>query len=270
MSKITFSQATQGYLLAAGARHLSEHTIRDYVNTLKKFSNFLDEDLPIEEITRHHIEAFFAAQTKVSNKTILNYHVGLSALWTWAASEHIVPTHVVREVTPPKPEQKEIIPFSVVEIRAMLAVVGRDASGQVLDKRMKYTSDRNRTIILLLLDTGMRASELCGLDFSHVGTHNRRLRVMGKGAKERTIPFSPRTGQALWRYLTALCCTYELNLSGVSKVHPHRFRHTFAIQYIRNGGDPYTLQALLGHSSLGLFPNSIKVRGNSRDQRKEQ
>ena len=52
MSKITFSQAKEGYLLAAGARHLSEHTIRDYVNTLTKFSNFLEEDLPIEGITR--------------------------------------------------------------------------------------------------------------------------------------------------------------------------------------------------------------------------
>ena len=71
------------------------------------FSNFLDDDLPLEEITRHHIEAFFSAQTKVSNKTILNYHVGLSALWTWAVSEHIVPNRVVREVTQPKIEQSE-------------------------------------------------------------------------------------------------------------------------------------------------------------------
>jgi len=54
--------------------------IRDYVNTLTKFSNFLDEDLPIEEITRHPIEAFLAAQTKVSNKTLLHYHAGFSAL----------------------------------------------------------------------------------------------------------------------------------------------------------------------------------------------
>lgn len=284
MSKITFSQAQQGYLLAAGARHLSEHTIRDYVNTLAKFSNFLDEDLPIEEINRHHIEAFFAAQTKVTNKTILNYHVGLSALWTWAVSEHIVPKHIVREVTPPKPEQKEIIPFTVVEIRAMLAVVGRNTTGQVSNQRMKESADRNRAILLLLLDTGMRASELCGLDFSHVDTHNRRVRVMGKGAKERTIPFSPRTGQTLWRYLTSrhdarandsLIATvdeHRLNRSrlqkilgkigdrgGVSKVHPHRFRHTFAIQYLRNGGDPYTLQALLGHSSLDMVKNYLRI-----------
>jgi site-specific recombinase XerD len=284
MSKITFSQAKEGYLLAAGARHLSEHTIRDYLNTFKKFSNFLDEDLPIEEITRHHIEAFLAAQTKVTNKTLLNYHVGLSALWTWAKSEHIVPIHVVREVTPPKPEQKEIIPFTVVEIRAMLEVVGRNTTGQVSNKHMKDSADRNRAILLLLLDTGMRASELCGLNFSQVDSHNRRVRVMGKGAKERTIPFSPRTGQTLWRYLTSrqdvrandsLIATvdgHRLNRSrlqkilgkignrgGISKVHPHRFRHTFAIQYLRNGGDPYTLQALLGHSSLDMVKNYLRI-----------
>jgi len=284
MSKITFSQAKEGYLLAAGARHLSEHTIRDYVNTLTKFSKFLDEDPPIEEITRHHVEAFLAAQTKVSNKTLLNYHVGLSALWTWAISEHIVPKHIVREVTPPKPEQKEIVPFTVVEIRAMLEVVGRNSSGQVNNKHMKDSADRNRAILLLLLDTGMRASELCGINFSQVDSHNRRVRVMGKGAKERTIPFSPRTGQALWRYLTTrpdarandpLIATqdeHELTRSrllkilvkigtraGVSKVHPHRFRHTFAIQYLRNGGDPYTLQALLGHSSLDMVKNYLRI-----------
>lgn len=72
-------------------------------------------------------------------------------------SEHIVPNHIVREVTPPKPEQKEIIPFTVVEIRAMLAVVGRETSGQVSNQHMKASADRNRAILLMLLDTGMRS-----------------------------------------------------------------------------------------------------------------
>jgi site-specific recombinase XerD len=68
MSKITFSQAMQGYLLAIGARHLSEHTVKDYVNTFNKFTAFLSDDVPIEDISHKEIEAFFTAQTTVSNK----------------------------------------------------------------------------------------------------------------------------------------------------------------------------------------------------------
>ena len=77
MSKITFSQAMQGYLLAIGARHLSEHTVKDYVNTFNKFTAFLDEDIPIEDITHKHIEGFFTAQTQVSNKAWLNIRESL-------------------------------------------------------------------------------------------------------------------------------------------------------------------------------------------------
>lgn len=84
MSKITLSQARQGYLLAVGARHLSEHTVKDYLNTFNRFATFLGEDMAMEDITHKYIEAFFNSQTKVSNKTLLNYHTGLSALWTWA------------------------------------------------------------------------------------------------------------------------------------------------------------------------------------------
>jgi integrase/recombinase XerD len=284
MPQITFSQAIQGYLLAVGARHLSVHTISDYVNTFKKFTIFLGEDIPIEEITRKQIEAFFTVQTTVSNKTLLNYHTGLSSLWTWAMREHLVHEHVIRSVTPPKPEEREIVPYTLIEMRAMLSVVGRDEKGDVKNKCMRNSADRNRTLLLLLLDTGMRASELCGLRMGGVDNNNRRVRVMGKGSKERTIPFSPRTGQTLWRYLTSrpdvrandpLIATldgHELNRArllkilvsigkraGVSGVHPHRFRHTFAIQYLRNGGDAYTLQALLGHSSLDMVKKYLCI-----------
>jgi hypothetical protein len=62
----------QGYLLAIGARHLSEHTVMDYVNTFNRFTAFLGEDLLFENITHKQIEAFFFAQTTVSNKTLLD------------------------------------------------------------------------------------------------------------------------------------------------------------------------------------------------------
>lgn len=284
MSSITFSQAKQGYLLAIGARHLSVHTVKDYENTFKKFTAFLGEDVSIADITNKTIEAFLSAQTTVSNKTLLNYHTGLSSLWTWALREHLVHEHVIHNVIAPKPEEREIVPYTLIEMRAMLSVVGRDDRGNVINRSMKNSADRNRALLLLLLDTGMRASELCSLQMGGVDNHNRRVRVMGKGSKERTIPFSPRTGQTLWRYLTSrtdlrandpLIATqdgHEMDRtrllkilaaigkrSGVSGVHPHRFRHTFAIQYLRNGGDPYTLQALLGHSTLDMVKNYLRI-----------
>ena len=88
MNSITFSQIVDGYLLAAGARHLSKHTIRDYVTTYRKFSNYLNHDPPIDLISAKKVEEFLAAQN-VSKKTILNYHIGLSALWTWAVNEEL-------------------------------------------------------------------------------------------------------------------------------------------------------------------------------------
>ena len=78
-SQISFSKAVEGYLLAVSAGHLSEHTIRDYQTTFRKLARYLDDDPPLIEITEEEVRLFLAAQT-VSKKTILNYHLGLSAL----------------------------------------------------------------------------------------------------------------------------------------------------------------------------------------------
>jgi len=108
-SKITFSQAVNGYLLAAQSRHLSQHTIDEYLNTFRKFQTSLDDDPPLITLSPADVQAFLAAQT-VSKKTILNYHIGLSALWTWAANEGLAEQHILHQVESAKPE-KRTIPF---------------------------------------------------------------------------------------------------------------------------------------------------------------
>jgi integrase/recombinase XerD len=287
-NQITFSQAIQGYLLHAQARHLSPHTIADYQNTFRKFQKFLNDDPPIRQISTHQIQQFLAQQT-VSNKTILNYHTGLSALWTWAEKEHLVIENIVRLVERPKPQKRDIIPYTQNDLRALLANLEKTNLYQRPGKRPSAHSlpcaDRNRAIILLLLDTGIRASELCQLTHHDLDIKNSHIKVFGKGAKERSIPISPRTAQAIWKYTTAhnpdpsphdaifqnqqnrpLNRDRLLKILGiigrraaVSNVHPHRFRHTFAVNFLRNGGDPWSLQRMLGHETMEMVSNYLRI-----------
>lgn len=287
--RLTLSQAIQGFNLTQQARGLSPHTIQDYNNTLIKFQTHLEKDYLMEEITARHVELFLAGyQAKVKKKTLLNYHTGLAALWTWAMKERIAAEHVPHLVTPPRPEEVDIVPYNEQDIRAMLNSLHRSKRygrpGKKVSDHAVPFPERNRALILLLLDTGIRAEELCTIRMQHVDKRNQRIYIFGKGAKERHVSFSSRTHQALWRYLTtrpdiqnndALFVTESgrefkrtrlLKLlknigrrAGVNDVTVHRFRHTFAIQYLRNHGDPYTLQKLLGHSTLDMVKRYLAI-----------
>jgi site-specific recombinase XerD len=283
-----FSKIIDGYLMSLGARRLSQNTIDDYSRTLYKFAAFLKDDLPVHEITIRDIERFLASNPNLSNKTILNYYIGLSSLWTWLIQEEIAKENIVRKLKPPKPEKKEVSPLTETEVKAIFSALNRSKvyrrNGQSIDHSLN-SMERNRAILLLMLDTGIRASELCDLKIEDVDNRNNRIYVRkGKGMKERLLPISPRTGQMIWRYLATRGDTHpddslftgRLNRpltrtklaemfqnigkrAGVSNVHPHRFRHTFAIQYLRNGGNAYTLQSMLGHSTLETVKIYLKL-----------
>lgn len=288
MKTYLLSKCIEGYLLSLGARRLSPNTIEDYTRALAKFTAFLKDDMPVGDITHHHVESFLSSFPQLSNKTILNYYVGLSSFWTWLVAENLAGAHVVRKLKPPKQERKEVVPLTEAEVKAIFSVLNRSKvyrrDGMNIDHALG-SFERNRAIMLLMLDTGIRASELCDLKIEDVDNRNHRIFVrMGKGMKERVLPFSPRTGQMIWRYLASRKETRpedplflsKLNRTmdrrklsemfrkigiraGVPNVHPHRFRHTFAIQYLRNGGNAYTLQAMLGHSTLETVKIYLKI-----------
>lgn len=288
------SKVIDGYLLSLNARHLSEHTIGDYTRTLHKFADYLVTDPSVHEITTQHIQLFLASHKTLSNKSLLNYYIGLSALWSWLVKEGLAGENIVRRITPPKAEKKEVVPLTEGEIRAIMSALNRSRvyqrDGQAVDHALG-SMERNRAIILLMLDTGLRASELCDLKIEDVDNRNNRIFVrMGKGMKERMLPFSPRTGQMIWRYLASRAETQpgdplfvsKLNRglnrtklaemfasigrrAGVPGFHPHRLRHTFAIMYLRNGGNAYTLQAMLGHSSLDMVKHYLKLAQTDLD-----
>ena len=296
MKSITLSHAIAGYQLAAEARHLSPHTLADYQNTFHKLQAFLVQDLPIAAIDRATLQRFLASQA-VSNKTVLNYHTGLSALWTWALAERLVEDNPLHAIERPKPQKPDIIPLTELDLRAILAAVDQsqryDRPGKKSTSHRLPDAARNRAIILTLLDTGLRASELCGLKINDADLRNHDKKIIiraGKGKKDRHIPISSRTAQSIWRYLSTrpaarldepLFATKTgrhldrnnlgnmledaASRAGVPNVHPHRFRHTFAINYLRNGGDVYTLQAILGHETLEMCLRYLRIAQTDLD-----
>ena len=154
----------------------------DYNNTFRKLQRYLGDDRPIGEIGTEVIRGFLAAHGHLSKKTVLNYHTGLSALWQWAADEGLVarPRPEKRAVERSRPHQRNV------------------------QREMTYrlnTAAWNKALLLVLLDTGVRAEELCKAQMEDLDLRNLKLKVMGKGAKERILQISASTGQAVWRYL---------------------------------------------------------------------
>jgi site-specific recombinase XerD len=272
MVRLSLSQTVSGFTLACQARGLSKNTIDDYSRTYKKLAAFLGDDPELAAISSHQVEEFLAGQD-VSKKSKLNYHIGLSALWTWAISEGIAEKHIMRQIRPPRPEVRELEPFSEAELRRLAASVSHATQHNL----------KLRAAILLLLDTGLRASELCSIRVRDVDLKAGYLIVMGKGDKERRAEFGARTAQAIWKYLASRGTPNQdeyLLLSfngrkwdrddlahrlqalgiraGVPRCHPHRFRHTFAILFLKNGGNALALQRLLGHSTMEMVRRYVK------------
>ena len=106
MDKISISQAIEGYLFAAQARRLSKHTIADYQAAFRKILVFLVQDLPVELINSRTLEKFLAIQNSISKKTLLNFHISLSALWTWMVKEEQVHVRVPHKVDHLRPKKE--------------------------------------------------------------------------------------------------------------------------------------------------------------------
>ncbi len=263
---IPLSKAIEGFLLTCHARQLSHHTTEDYQRTLGKFLKHTG-DMPIDQVGTTQITAFLGAQ-KVGKKTLLNYHIALSALWTWALKEEYVEKHIVRLVEKPKPPVIVIEPFTDVEVRALLQAI-------------RYAPMKNRALILTLLDTGGRASDIVNIRKEDIDFTKRYIKIRNsKGDKQRLLPFSTRTGSALFAHVSNCeedhpfgesrhgLAQYLRRLgrrAGVANVHPHRFRHTFAVTALRNGMNIYVLQEILGHSTLDMVRRYLALAQTDLD-----
>ncbi len=238
--------------------------------------------------------ARFSGKTQpLSPKTLRNQWITLCAFFTWLHREFEL-VSPMRTIPGPKFEVAPITPFTKEQVETLLKVAEYCQEAQTT-RRKKFamkrpTARRDKAIIVFLLDTGLRASEFCALRMADVdpkGKVSVRHGLAGgaKGGKGRTVFIGKSTRSALWRYLaqrfdtddpdaplfaqksgraynkTALghLVRYLGNRAGISQCHPHMFRHTFAITYLRSGGDVFTLQALLGHATLEMVQHYARI-----------
>ena len=168
--------------------------------------------------------------------------------------------------------------------------VVRGLSEEELKRLLKLIEDsssilkvRNRAIVYILVDCGLRISELVNLQIYDVDLRRGVLRVKGKGSKERLTRMGIQTQKALWEYrairespipwLWVNKAGNKQDASGVQqwlrklgkrigiRLYPHLLRHTFAISFLRNGGNVFALQATLGHSSLEMTRRYCQALG---------
>ncbi len=220
---------------------------------------------PVRPATyRHHystIKAFFSFQTK-------------RGLWTTSPLMGV-------ECGKKDDEEDVVQPLSDAEIELLLAMAKRGQSPA-----------RDGAIIRILADTGVRVSELCGIIFDDVDEKTSAIKIRGKGGKKRIVYIGDKTARALWKHITDVGVVWGedarkssaplfaaergsragQNLqprglgillqrlgqrAGVSHVHPHRFRHTFAVNFLRNGGNQISLMRLLGHTDLTMTKHYV-------------
>lgn len=207
----------------------------------------------------------------VSPSTIKTYHGHLRTLFTWLVDERVLAESPMDRIRNPIARPDQVQPYTRDEIMALIGAA----------KRTKEPS-RDEAICLFLLDTGVRASELIHLTLADLDIVGRRARVVGKGDKARNVSFQGRVARALWQHLRRanpeehgpvfqgqrgpLTRSGLLQLverwgavAGVVDAHPHRFRHTFAIEFLRGGGDQFTLMQILGHTHLQMTQRYVAL-----------
>lgn len=285
----TISQVIDQYIEAKKAQRISVNTLKDYNNAFRKLKGTIGEDTAFENVTSRQITHFLGQYTDLSKKTVLNHHTALSSLWHWAVTQELIGSNVVRQVAPPRPDRKEIVPLSQLEVQALFKAANRTEC-----------TLRNRAILLLLLDTGLRLSELANIQLKDINwIDSPSLVVMGKGGKERRLHLSINTVQGLLDYLGTRNIFLPihkhtghlfLNTNGrtftthgirkllyrlsegaqIRRVNPHRLRHTFSIWYLRLGGNVYVLQKILGHSTLDMVKRYLAIVQSDIDRDHEK
>jgi integrase/recombinase XerD len=284
----TFEEATEIFIRAKTAEGVRPGTITGYRDIFRYFQQWLDEEITqINEISADTIRNYINylrterspyaedPQRKQSGKGLsvhtINIRIrGLSAFFRFLSTEGIIPDNPTENISQVRDDQYEEVPgIPDEQIDAILAAY---------DDR-QFAQWRDKTLILLLLDTGLRIGEALSLTAEQINFKDLTVTVpsrIAKNRKSREIPISREVAKRLRQLLDETQQYFGedaqlfMNAYGgeftddafrrrlnrlkrkldIPRLHPHMFRHTFARNYVLNGGDIFTLQRILDHAEI--------------------
>ena len=272
-------------ILASYEEHLalergrSDHTRRAYLTDLRSLFGFLEERVPgagLGALSLPLLRSWLAAQAGAgaARTTLARRTSAVKTFTAWATRRGFLTADPAARLQVPK--ARRTLPSVLRQDQALAAMRAADLGAEQRDP----IALRDRLIVELLYATGIRVSELCGLDVDDVDTSRRVLRVLGKGNKQRTVPFGRPATTALNDWLAdgrshlaisdsgpalllgprgrrldprqARTVVHQTvgAVDGAPDIGPHGLRHSAATHLLEGGADLRVVQELLGHSTL--------------------
>ena len=282
--------------LSTLARHFEVHnrsegkslrTVEWYNEVLALFHDWLEgEGLPtsLDRIWEEEVRAFVlylqsrrGQRGPASSHTLNNRVRALRAFFAWLHRRGYTEEHRLKDLRPPRVTEKVIEPLTPDEIKKIFDSINPAT----------LLGARNTAIYSLMLDTGLRLSEVVTLKYEYVHLEDRYIKVLGKGSKERVVAFGSTCQRSLLHYayhyriepVHSEVDTFFLSIdgyslfpaalrsitkrvaksAGVPRLHPHLLRHTYATQFLLNGGDVFLLKQNLGHTTLAMVEHYVHI-----------
>ena len=289
-------QAFEDFDLANRANLLSPKTLKWYASILRPVVAYF-ADCEVEAITTKQVRQYVVSLQErdtrypeakqrpttsggLERASVIGHITAIKAFFAWCASEYEIPD-AAKPIKRPKPIQPEPKAIAQTDFMAIFNATLDTAAGE-----------RDRAMLAAMADAGVRISELLSMKINRLDLPRRRVWVMGKGNKGRYVYFTHYTTGLLQIWLKTRKSSHDavwiamdtfepLTTYGVydllkrlkerarveGRVNPHSFRHNFAREYIKNGGDVVTLAKLLGHTSIEVTAAFYAVFSDDELQR---
>lgn len=282
----SFEEAEKLFYAEEKSKNRLKRTIEWHQENIRAFKKALKEqniNLDLEKITHRTIKnnfVLYSIENWDNKPQTINMRLrSLRQFFSFLIQENYLTQNPAARINKLKTEEVLVVALTNDQVKRILKAADRST----------FTGLRDYTMLLLMLETGMRLSELSGLKINDINFLEGTIKVFGKGARERVVPVQRRCKKQLKQYLSHRgadlghdylfvtiddepiknrtiqerleILTQKAGLTGV-QTSPHIWRHTFARFYIINGGDPFSLKKILGHRSWEMVHRYVNLFGS--------